>query len=722
MDGWRRKFSIDDFMRRCGAWLPLLSLAAAGAGLVYALARFCFEVRAVSGVYYDAATGALGDAARLCIMLGGAVAAVFCTLPWRKGWRSRLDEGEKILRPALLLWLIPCTCFPGVLLAILVIGWVAFLAGKHFRFRIPALSDRCGLLIAVAGGIALAAWGYFLQVHAFDTHYFIWGDWNQYAEHYQHLLSGNARLVQWFSGGGHWNFAVNVIMCGALKLRYVPDMIFVIHALCIASVVPLGYWLSRKCGLSAWFGVLWLPLTALNPVLSNQYLSLFYGFHPIVFFIPLLMGFFIAREYGCRRMMAVMFFLSLLVQETVCVFWAGYALWLLCRGKWRTAIPLFVGMVVIFVLIGSVVIPAAHDAENYAQMFHYAQLGGSMGEVLLSPVLRPKAFWGTVFDRGSLCFTLGVFVPVFFGVMFRPLMLVTLLPVFAGVILQNSPEVKTVMLQYGLECTLFSMIVMTLNWKTLAPELRRASAFAVLTATCLCGWMLGMVPGGKGPLKQVMDRPSAADLVDFFNRAAGRSERIIATGRMRGQFQFIRPTASVKSGYRPGDAVILDLHDGMIENEAEVLALRRKLVADRRAVPVTYAIRGNHTMVMFRILPQEVGIPGVPWLRQMPEELFARCGRLVHREKDDYELRYVRLEGRHIYLCRLCRALDHDLEFTVIQREGERKQTEAVVLFGNGLFPAYSVPPGTVFEFAIPGEGVTEISAFVRKRGAEEGE
>ena len=144
MDGWRRKFSIDDFMRRCGAWLPLLSLAAAGAGLVYALARFCFEIRAVSGVYYDAATVALGDAARLCIMLGGAVAAVFCTLPWRKGWRSRLNEGEKILRPALLLWLIPCTCFPGVLLAILVFAGIT----------------ACSILLSLAFGQPLSQFSF----------------------------------------------------------------------------------------------------------------------------------------------------------------------------------------------------------------------------------------------------------------------------------------------------------------------------------------------------------------------------------------------------------------------------------------------------------------------------------------------------------------------------------------------------------------------------------
>ena len=642
----------------------------------------------------------------------GAAATVLMTIPWRAGWQERLTALEKILRPAWLLWFIPVTGFPGILLATAVIALVVFQLMGAWKKQLPELPEKYGKLIALAGGAVIAVWGYRLQVRAFDSMHFIWGDWNQYVEHYQHLLSGNARFVQWFAGAGHWNFGVNLIMTGLLKLYYAPDTVFIVNALCIASIVPLGYWLSRKCGLSSWMSVVLLILTAFNPVLSNQYLSLFYGFHPIVFFVPLLLGFFIAGEYKNRYLMAACFLLSLTVQETVCIFWAGYALYLLCQKQWKSGILLLLAMAGAFLFFSRVVIPAAHGAENYAQMFHYAHLGNNIFEVALSPFTRPAVFFKTVFERASICFALAVFVPFLFGVVFKPLMLVALLPIFAGVILQGSPDVKTVMLQYGLECTVFSMIVMILNLKYIYPELRRPAVTAVLLSTVLCGYFMGMVPGGKGPLKKVLARPDGRELIGFFDQAAGQSERIVATGRLRGQFQFIRPTASIKESLRPGDAVLLDLHDNGIEIGREVSAFRRKLAADKRVVPVTYVIWENHTIVMFRVLNREVTLPGVPWLRQIPEKSFVRAGKLL-RTTENYEFRYAKINNRNVYRFLLKKICMNDIEFVIQQKERSGNESVAVVSFGNGLFPAYSVKPGTMFEFALPGENVTDIAAQI---------
>ena len=688
-----------------------ISLAAAAAALTGALLEICYSNAQINALTYKVIRSNPVSWRWIIAAIGGA-AVLFAAWTGKVNRMERVRRWEKVLRPAWLLWLIPCETFPGILFAVLVISFIAFQAGRCFTFKLPELPEKYGTVVALSGGIALAIWGYYLQTRAYDSMYFIWGDWNQYAEHYLHLLSGKARGVHYLAGAGHWNFGVNLVMTGALKVWCAPDMIFIINALCIASIVPLSYWLCRKCDLSSNMSVVLVFLTAFNPVLSNQYLSLFYGFHPIVFFVPVLMGFFIAREYKNKYLMAIFFLLSLLVQETVCVFWAGYALYLLCCKQWKSGVLLFAAMGGLFFFFSSVVIPAAHDAENYAQMFHYSQLGNSMGEVLLSPFTRPRAFWGTLFERSSICFALAVFVPFFFGIVFKPLMLVALMPIFAGVVLQGSPDVKTVTLQYGLECTVFSMIVMILNLKRIYPELRRPAVCAVLSATLLCGWMLGMIPGGKGPLKRIMDRPSGVTLINFFDQAAGKAERIAATGRIRGQFQFMRPTVALKD-MRPGDAVIIDLHDKGIEDAKELSALRKKLIADARTVPVTYAIWKNHTIAMFRILETPVARPAVPWLRQVPEAVFAKAGgRLVYRQNGVWELRFARINDKNVYRLLLQKEQTEDIELSIRQSEANNV-TEVVIAFGNGLFPAYSVKPGTMFEFVLPGGAPRDIGVNV---------
>ena len=213
-------------------------------------------------------------------------------------------------------------------------------------------------------------------------------------------------------------------------------------------------------------------------------------------------------------------------------------------------------------------------------------------------------------------------------------------------------------------------------------------------------------------MKRMLNRPSGVELMNFFDQAAGDAERIAATGRIRGQFQFQRPTMPLED-MRPGDAVIIDLHDNGIENGRVIYDVRRKIASDPRAIPVTYVIWENHNIVMFKILPQPLPRPQVPWLRIVPEELFTKAGGLlIHREEGVFELRYARINNQNIYRLWLKKAQTDDIELSIKQYENG-VATEAVIAFGNGLFPAYSVKPGTMFEFSIPGGMPSKIEANV---------
>ncbi len=700
-------------------FLRLMSVIFCGGALFYSLTVLLFKVAEVSGIYYETALRSTPGAGAMAVIVAvGTLTVLLLTLPWRINWNLRLTKWENILRPAGLLWFVPATTFPWILFVVIILSFVASRSCNVISIKLPEVPRRYLFFIIGAGFLLWSAWGYYVQVRAYDSLYFIYGDWNQYAAHYTHLLNGNGRLIQWFAGAGHWNFGVNLLMCAALKLWYAPDTIFLINALIIASAIPLGAWLCSKCKLNSWIVLSILPIVILNPVFSNQFLAHFYGFHPIVFVIPLFLGFFIAREYKCRWAMAILFMLSLLVQETVCIFWAGYAVYLLCRRQWKSGIALFAAMAGLFFLFSKTVIPAAHSVTEYNQMFHYAQLGNNMEEVLLSPLLRPGAFFGTLFERSSMCFILVLLTPFFRGLLSNPWPLITIMPLTLGVCLQNSIEFKSVLLWYGTEITTFAMIITILNWKRMLefensdaqiPNAQhptsvsvKKSVIGVLTATVLCGILLAFIPGNKGPASRILSRPDGSQMLDFVTSAIGSFKRIIATSRIRGHFQFSSVDCNINTNYAPGDVIVLDLHDPLIDHQEDIETLRKKIAADRKVVPVTYCIWENHTIVVFKVLPQEVILPQIPWLRRQSETEFDKFGTPIDIPVKYCQLRALYYNGQMIYRAMLKENCTQDIEFALNHKFADGSSKAVAVRFGNGLFPAYTAKPGTVFEFTVP--------------------
>ena len=72
--------------------------------------------------------------------------------PWQCEW---------ILRPGLLLWLLPYGDFPWLLPAVLILGYIGFRGGALFKRELPQIPERLGVFIGCAGGILLASWGFF---------------------------------------------------------------------------------------------------------------------------------------------------------------------------------------------------------------------------------------------------------------------------------------------------------------------------------------------------------------------------------------------------------------------------------------------------------------------------------------------------------------------------------------------------------------------------------
>jgi hypothetical protein len=629
-----------------------------------------------------------------------------------------------LLLPALV-WF-PCTYW--TMLLTLLAGSVAVFRialnvdwrGGPLRGRLSPRTGRWSILLLFAAG---TAWGFYMQLRAFNTLFLLYQDWGEYASGYLKLAFGDGvRVIDFLVNAGHWNPLANLTMSAAIRIYPDEKTIFLINSLLIASAAPLVYQLARNFRLPVGAALLTGALALVNPVFSNQHLALFYGFHPIYFFIPVLLGFFIFKQRGSRAGMIAMFVVSLFIQETVLVFWAGYAVYLaLCRRRYVRGAALFVFAAGAFYLLSSVVMPMAYDYTHYSQMFHYAHLGNSVPEVALAPVLRPAAFWGTLFSESNFLFAFALLLPFFPAVLPRPKLLIAILPLFAGVGLQSSRSLQTVALQYGTEITVVCFVAAIaglasyrkppgLWWKILGvglpePAPRRLFAGllgAMLFATLGCYFCFGKsAVFGKYSFANIARLPDCSAAVAEVKKAIPADREVRTQLRLRGHFVFDYPTGKIELGSGRAHTVVLNLNDNFEGNLADV---HRRLVTDPRYTPVHFTSAGRDHLVVFDFDPAGKRSAEPPlFIRAMTAEEFRAAGAPVESTDPHFEVA-VRLDAKERVLqcfLRPIRPIDRDLDVGVALRRGDAA-FHRVVPFGFGIYPAYQMRPGEVFILAVP--------------------
>ena len=383
---------------------------------------------------------------------------VFFALAALWGMRKKVVLYEYALRP---LWLTSVIlffnlfCTEAFCYVLAVFSWSAFRLGSLVRMpfsniKFPEMKWAVYSVILLT---ILTLWNsFYIQDAAFKALYLVFGDWGQYAECYLQLASGSATLKQWLVSAGHCNGLVNLIMAAAVALVPSPRTIFFVNAAVLASALPLSFLLARCSALKPGTALLCAGLAAVYPIFTRQSLCLFYGFHPIVFFIPLLLCFFIARSKKSLWGMTVCVVLSLFVQETVAIFWVGWGLYLFAaEKKFLAGTLLALGMAGWFAFLTLFLQPWGGDAQVYAQSFRYAALGSSPLEIAMSPFCKPAVFWSFFFSLRNITFAALILVPSLFAVIPFPAVLLTGLPLLGGFFMQSSEAVKTPLLQYGVE-------------------------------------------------------------------------------------------------------------------------------------------------------------------------------------------------------------------------------------------------------------------------------
>ena len=627
--------------------------------------------------------------------------------------RKRLARSGEVLFPALLFYplLILPPGFPALAGVLAVTGWCLYRA-LQWKCALPPLSPRAGVIATAALSFVVAGWSFFIQNRAFSSLFLAYSDWGEYAECYLKLASGQTPWSSFLAQAGHFNPLPNILMSGLLRCFPSPAVIFLTGAMCLGALPGLSYRLARLHRLPPGAAVGCAAMAAFNPVLINQSLSLFYGFHPVLFLGPLILAWFIFCAGKNRAGMVVVFATALLVQETAAVFFAGYALKLLLEKKYLSGAALGLLCLVVFAVVSYWIMPAVLGGSNNPQMFHFAQLGDSPLEVVLSPLLRPRAFFDTLLQRQNLYFTAALLLPVGALALRAPLQLATGIPLLAGVLLQQSVEVKNPAMQYGFELSLITIAaavagageLLRSRKRTALPQFRGGVRCTVIM-TLLCSAFWGRLPSGKYPASEILKRPDATGTIRFLRRCSEPGGRVLSTRRLRLYHMFDRRTAPLDSSWESGDTIILDLHDGM----EPVDLLRRRLAVDPRAIPVSSKNFYGRQFAIWRIAPPGTPRPPLPFIRNIPEENFQQLGLPLPQDNPDFAARLTRSpRNTPVLLLRLLRKVAYDVEINLSLRLPQRTVTRRLC-FGDGVYPAWSASPGETYLLELPDADMESI-------------
>ena len=707
----------------------LVSALAETAAAAYAIHLFFWEIFAFDPVLRRFV---FQEAPVWAAPVSGVIAAfLLLFLPLRKqGWTGLKESAANwiVLIPAGLLLLIPFTATPLPLLgAFLLIAWGC---RRHcvgtgdmlpFEDRVKKLTPRGGLLFSLLLAAAGCGWGFHMQEAAYNRLFLFYSDWGIYAEHYLKLASGGGALRDWLVAGGHWNGALNLLMTAAFLVSPSPETMFLMNSVLIYSAVPLIYLLGRQLKLPAAAAAAFCAFFVLTPVVSNQPLSLFYSFHPINILPGCFLLFFLFRERKWRTAAVGVLVFTLFVQETAAIFWFGYALVLAFEKKFKTAAVLAVSMAVIFVVLSHWVIPeraittVATAGENYTQMFHFSQLGNTPFEVALSPVLRPAAFFGTLFAVNNLEFVLFLLLPFVFLVPYYPKLLLAGLPLLAGVILQSSRDLQNVVLQYGVELNCLVIVSAIFGASRLYAKgdrrkLRGALAAALFGVAALY-LLAGKSPSlGKYSFSMILERPESERLIVFLKSCLPPGETVYAPQRIRAHLLFDNPTRDPGEKATPGAIYILEAQEG-----SDTDGVRQKLLLDPTVIPVTCANWYGYEFAVFRKLNTPVPPPKLPFLRAVTPEEFAGFGPPVESDSKEFRIRRRTTEHTVQLLFRLVRKTEGEFRFRVRLTRGTQSVPYQVT-FANGLRAVSQVEPGTAFfaEFPLPeGSGPTAANVEI---------
>ena len=543
------------------------------------------------------------------------------------------------------------------------------------------------------------------QLCAYDRLILLYSDWGIYFSGYRQLAENpGASFTQYLSIGNHFNPAVNAVMALVMFISPKVASLFAVNSFLIASIVPLTYILCRCLKLPQVICALCSVAAAFNPMLSNQHTTLTYGYHPVIFLIPVFLLFCIAKE---KRSVAGMICAGIFmcgIKETVFIFASGVILLRCLKKKWFHAASAALLLGGVFFFVTHYILPRCDGGSGYFQLFQYNSLGNSVAEIVLSPLLSPAVFWGKFFRIGNLSFLLLLLLPFIPAVFYAPRYLLAAVPIVAGIMIKDCYlDQHNIVQQYGVEITAWFFASFVYGIHSAYKNGRITCGF---TAALLFGVLAGFFFVGKTPVwgtysaTPVRQSPHIGILREEIKKTVPPSASAAVSSKWGAQLTESHRKLFFQLDHPDADYTILDFTDSFADMKQQ-MQVRDAFLLGQNAYPVRFMNLRGCQIVIFK---KGKGVWNLPFIvNRSPEQLLPGASDLPLNTQDIRGRAVVSGHPQKHLLLFLAPApgLNKDLSLRITAYH-QQELRSWFIRWGYGLYPAYMMKKNHSFAVQLP--------------------
>lgn len=594
------------------------------------------------------------------------------------------------------------------------------------------IDRRSAMVLLTVPTLLFIFQGYMLQLKAFENMSLFYGDWAEYL-----LIGKNTADGEWFMTSStlpksnflstHFSPGSLLIMAAYLKIFCSVKAFFLMSSIILYIPGPLAYLLGRTVKLSRISSLVMAYAVLLSPSLLNLSLCTFNGFHPIYMMVATLIVFFIFLERNWIIPALLVFIFSLTIKETVAVFWVGMGAVIFITGRKKTGAGICLFSIAYYFIVMRLILPAIAGDNEYDYASRFSHLGNSEWQIMLSPLMRPAAFFGSLFRPQCVYFFLMLLIPAFILTMHRWIIACGAGITLMFVCLQNSDQLQSICMQYQSEAVALMYIAAILGAGALAAGKggtkflgllakgvrhgkrichRRAllaSLPAVLASASFASFFLGenYFTGRASIVDKVKSypvRPSIAEMKKIIPVGAS------LTATTHAKAQFILRNELYPFDKIHGDYILIDIFEPY-QDRLKMDLFRAKLLQSD-IYPLVYSnLERDHHFMLFKKMDKPVGRPDYQKYASLSELDEAVWKELPGETKtylnSSIEIKKAIIQGKNgltlEIAVRLLRKVDYDIQLRVILSNG-RSMMKVNKCFGNGFKPAFECSPGTVYQ------------------------
>jgi uncharacterized membrane protein len=469
------------------------------------------------------------------------------------------------------------------------------------RFRCELNATR--LLAAGVGAAVIGLSAYFLaqQIHYFNTLRLGYADCGEYARIMFNTLHNPRELF--LRVNPEWPLFCDHFQPGFLP--FVPfwllwpdlNITSLLQVLAVMGCALPIYWIGRELFRDKLAALLLVAIWLAYPSVSQFIYNNSYGFRCGSLCLPmyfLALAFWVRERRGWALLFAVW---AILLKEEAAIPIGMFGLYLVFFEKrHRLGISIATIAFVYFLVMTSVVIPMFNH-NVYPAQDHFAHLGATKSEILLSPWTKPHAFWGNLLAPSTFYFAALLLGPLLFVPVKKPSVLVVGSLVFLFDCLH--PTLKSICYQYQAALLPVVFWAFAAVLQPIDPARRRALLQGAIVAAVLFSLFFGNVFWSKTTVAALPQSSDRLQLVERMGRDIAPGGSLFATQRVAAHFitqkyLYVEPPVPPEIDY-----VLLDTRDSWQVNGIRWFRKLRSIQRQVESIPALHLAQAEDGAVLY---------------------------------------------------------------------------------------------------------------------------